>query len=561
MKIIVILILLTGNLVLSEAFLCRIYSKYKKEEFVKDYNFEIIDNNQSTDVKTYNKSPKDLNQGNKLGNENDPFEWFGIANYIKEKTCSQYADSHEDKKKLISRAVFMKDNKEWFLIFFHLKHEAVECRDSKNSSYLFWRSFKRIIEKSDMEKVLDKELHYWKFGVKLRSRKTSDKLVELYAEVKNGYDTSSDYYLSFPVITKANFHKDNKFNGDFYLKKINELNLKPNRYFTNLVSQFKNNNADSLFQIYTQNYGVLLINTYYVFLKEVEYYKKRIESVNVNGININFLFYSFLVADLNNVKANEKPNLINYMKFKILNRILENLIGNAKYDKITKVLYRGKRMGEEEFNKFTLNKTYQTIGILSTTIDMKVAESFAKGVDITAPIGENQIPEDYDITVDIIKPPIKQPYFFKKARINKSKRKPNPLNNLFAPPPTQNQKNINNKKEEDEDEDEELDFSLAPQTPTKLANYIQSYNKSGGNNEQTYSAVFIFENKENIPFEARSIESFSAFKHEKEVVFKPGSKFKLREKKVKKNGNGYVYGYELIFESTNEKSDEENYLY
>ena len=48
------------------------------------------------------------------------------------KEAVQYAD--EDKIKLSSRAVFIKDEKEWFLEFFDLKHEAVECKDSNNKS-------------------------------------------------------------------------------------------------------------------------------------------------------------------------------------------------------------------------------------------------------------------------------------------------------------------------------------------------------------------------------------------------------------------------------------------
>ena len=172
MKITIILILLTANLTLSDKFSCRIYSKDKKAKLVPNYNFQIQNLNQDTDVKIYNNFPIDLNQNIKLGEpKKDPLEWFGLENYIEEKSCSQYADSNEDKKKLITRAVFMKENKEWFLIFFHLKDEAVECKDSINKSYLFWRSFKREIKESNDEKVIYRELPYWSFGVKLRSQK------------------------------------------------------------------------------------------------------------------------------------------------------------------------------------------------------------------------------------------------------------------------------------------------------------------------------------------------------------------------------------------------------
>lgn len=530
MKIIILAFLI--KLTLSNEFHCRILKEGREEKFKEVYNFDFHEETENKDVIKYT-------------NKKHSKYWYGISNYIghenDKRTISQNANDFD--LKMISRAVYLRDNKEWFIIFYHQHKRVLECKDSNNYYYLFWKSFSKEIEikKEKNIQIKKNKISDWSFGLKMKTKvdPTSDyskvELIDIYTEVvfdkdEVMYDCSSNFYFTFPNISKVDLHYGNKFNSYFYKERIKIINMQPNKFFVNLFLNFVPNSKVSLFQVYSQNYGFLLINTYYLFLKEKEYYSNKGKKMNENGIDINNLFFSFLVANLNKLELNDPSLLLSkYVKFKIINKILDNLAENVKYFILEDAeLYRGKKMTQEEYDTYNVGSIYETIGLLSTTFDIKVAKTYSKSVNTSCSAKENEVKED-------IVHNLPKAYQLKKHRRNASMKKPI-LDNIFDLFSSCKEKSI-----------ETLDNE-------KNMNIFE--NKARYDETVKLKAIITLHVSDSL-VQAKSLIGLSKFS-ESECVIKPGSKFKLTKKQQTPNGD-----ITMTFVSTNQSSVEkkENYLY
>ena len=319
-------------------------------------------------------------------------------------------------EKYISRIKYKttSDNKYKFITFFHLKDELYYCKINKEK-FVIWSTTPSIMETSkipnesivtiyvDEDKtycfdiVKDKEITIIDVAFNCTKKENRQKKTLKGDYEFIYYDESYKNYIISDVLCKMNenFLKE----ASYYIEKNKMITEGPNRYFANLIFEFKEFRSKKdyspdtfLSKIYSNNYGLPVVNEFYFF----KYLKSKNNQLNQS-------LHTALFCDLNNKKA--PNNLQDYFKLNDIASIIQGLDQNAIFKNINaNTLYRGKKMNKNEYGSFQVKMVYETMTLLSTSINMGIALSFADGIDIISSTSrENRFNEDNSETAKEIK--------------------------------------------------------------------------------------------------------------------------------------------------------------